>query len=255
MPESQGVDSPIPRALLRSPRMVRRKPGTIGPVLLGRIITTPVLAVFAATLGFAVLEPTVVFLLPAQPAQVVGQRRVLKSRRGTVYCIEYQFDLSGFTGHDEVLPEEYRAYHVGQAVKAHLLRLGPFAYSALDRSLKTYARDRMILWVGALFACATGGVLYYAVWLMPWRSHWLTRHGQATFGAVVEKSIVRTGRRQLNFTLTYQFKARGALRGRRIRISSQRYDSAGVKDLVIILFDPTRPSRNIVYDYCDFIVS
>lgn len=62
-------------------------------------------------------------------------------------------------------------------------------------------------------------------------------------------------RRRLSFTLTYQFKALGALQARRIRISPQRYDSAGIKDLVIILFDPARPSRNIVYDYCDFVAS
>jgi len=54
--ESQKTGSPMPQALLRSPRMVRRKPGTLGPLLLGRILTAPVLAVFAGLLGFVVLE-------------------------------------------------------------------------------------------------------------------------------------------------------------------------------------------------------
>jgi hypothetical protein len=255
MTESQGVDSPIPQALLRSPRIVRRKPGTFGPLLFGRILTAPVLAAFAVLLGVVVLEPIIVFLFPARPARVVGQWREFKGRRGTEYYIEYQFDRSGFTGRDEVLPDEYQAFQVGQAVKAHVIHLGPMGYSMLDRSLRAYARYRMILWFGALFALAIGGVLFYAIWLLPWRSHWLTRHGEATFGAVVEKSIVHGRRRHLYFTLTYQFRAQRTLRARRIRISSQRYDSADVKDLVIILFDPARPSRNIVYDYCDFIAS
>ena len=253
MQKSPGADSPIPRVLLRSPRAVRRKPGTLGPLLLGRILTAPVLAVFAALLGLVVLEPIVVFLLPAQPARVVGQWREFKAREGTTCYIEYQFDRFKFTGTDEVLPDEYPAFQVGQAVRAHVIHLGPLGYSALDRSLRAYARYRMILWFSALFALAIGGVLFYAIWLLPWRAHWLTRHGEATFGAVVEKSIIHGRRRHLYFTLTYQFKAQGTLRARRIRISPQRYDSAGVKDLVIILFDPARPSRNIVYDYCDFI--
>jgi len=234
---------------------VRRKPGTLGPLLLGRILTAPVLAVFAGLLGFVVLEPIVVFLLPARPARVVGQWREVKAHRGIEYYIQYQFDRSAFTGRDEMLLDEYRAFRVGQTVKAHLIQMGPLGYSALDRSPGAYARSRMILWFGAFFALAIGWVLFYAIWLLPWRAHWLARNGQATFGAVVEKSVVQSGRRHYFYTLTYQFKAVGALRAWRIRISSQRFDSAGVKDLVIILFDPARPNRSIVYDYCDFIVS
>jgi len=255
MQEPPKVDSPIPRALLRSPRKVRRKPGTLGPVLLGRILTAPVLVAIAALLGLVVLEPIVVFLIPAQPAKVVGQWRDFKARRGTGYYIEYQFDRSGFIGRDQVLPDEYRGLQVGQAVKAHVIHLGPLGYSALDRSLKAYAHYRMIFWFAASFGLAIGGVLFYAIWLTPWRAYWLARQGQATFGAVVEKNIVHSGRRHFHLTLRYQFKAMGNLQARSIRVSSWRFDSAGVKDLVIILFDPKRPSRNIVYDYCDFVAS
>ena len=249
------MDSPIPTALLRSPRRVRRKPGTLGPLLLGRILTAPVLAVCAALLAVVVLDPIVVFLLPAQSARIVGLRRVSETHRGTADHIEYRFDRSGFIGIDVVLPEEYQAFRVGQAVKAHVIHLGPLGYSALDRSMGDYVRYRKILWFGAAFALAIGGVLFCAVWLLPWRSHWLLRYGKATFGAVVEKTIVHGGRRHFYFTLTYQFKALGSLQARRISISPRRYDSTDVKDLVVILFDPGHPSRNIVYDYCDFIVS
>jgi hypothetical protein len=255
MPASKEGDSPLPRALLRSPRIVRRKPGTLGPILLGRILTAPILIFFAALLALVVFEPILVFLFPAQPARVIGRWLELTRRRGTADVVEYRFDRSGFTGRDEVMPDEYPAFEVGQAVKAHLIHIGPLGYSALDRSPRAYARYRMILWFGAAFALAIGGILFYAAWLVPWRSRWLTRRGEATFGAVVEKSIIHDRRRHLYFTLTYQFKAMGILRARRIRISAQRYDSAGVKDLVIVLFDPARPSRNIVYDYSDFIAS
>lgn len=255
MPESQSLVSPIPPALLRSPRRVRRKPGTLGPLLVGRILSAPLLTVFAVLLALALLEPVVVFLLPAQSARVVGEWRDFKSHRGTTYHIEYRFDRSGFTGRDEVLLDEYLALQVGQEIKAHLIHLGPLGYSALDRSLRSYAHYRMILWYSAAFALAIGGILLYAGWLSPWRSLWLVRHGQATFGAVVEKRVIHGARRLLAFTLTYQFKVHGTLRRRRIHISPQRYDSADVKDLVIILFDPARPNRSIVYDYCDFIAS
>jgi hypothetical protein len=246
--ESPRTNSPIPRALLRSPRSVRRKRGTLGPLLLGRILTAPLLAASAVFLALAVLEPIVVFLLPAQPAKVIGQ-----GRRVAAYYVEYQFDKSGVTGRDQVLPDEYQTFQVGQVIKAHIIRFGPLGYSALDRSPKAYARNRMILWFCDLFALAIGGVLFYAIWLLPWRSHWLARHGIATFGAVVEKREIHNGRRHHQFTLTYQFKAMGTLQARRIRISPQRFDSVDVKDLVLILFDSARPSRSIVYDYCDFV--
>jgi hypothetical protein len=248
--ESSPVKSPIPRALLRSPREVCRKRGTLGPLLLGRILTAPVLVATVAFLSLAAFEPIVVFLLPAQPARIVAL-----GRRGAAYYVEYQFDKSGFTGRDEVLPIEYEAFQVGQPSKAHLFHIGPLGYSALDRSPRAYARYRMILWFGDAFGLAIGGVLFYAIWLLPWRSHWLARNGVATFGAVVEKREIHNGRRHHQFTLTYQFKTTGTLRARRIRISPQRYDSSDVKDLVIILFDPARPNRSIIYDYCDFIAS
>jgi hypothetical protein len=259
MQESQTVDSPLPPALLRSPRMVHRKPGTLGPLLLGRILTAPVLAVCAALLGLVILESIVVFLVPAQPARVVALSRDSKARGASRYYIEYQFDGSGFTVRDEVLPAEYQAFQVGQAVKAHVIHLGPLGYSALDRSPGAYAHYRMILWVGTLFALVIGGVLFYAIWLLPSRSRWLARHGEATFGTVVDKNLLGCGgccgRRRSSCTLTYRFNSQGTPRARRILISPQRYDSAGVKDQVIVLFDPARPSRNIVYDYCDFIAS
>jgi hypothetical protein len=247
--------SPIPQHLLRSPRPVRRKPGTLGPLLLGRVLTAPVLLAAAALLALAVFEPVVVFLLPAQPARVVRQWSDYKAHQGSTDYVEYQFDRSGFTARDEVLPTEYSAFQLGQPVQAHLFHLGPLHYSALDRSPAAYARYRMILWLGVSFGLAIGGVLFYAIWLLPWRSRWLAQNGQATFGAVVEKSIIRAGRRHISFTLTYQFKVNGDLWARRIRISPYRYDDADLKDLVIILFDPKRPRHSIVYDYCDFIAS
>ena len=253
MQEPQRVDLPIPRPLRRSPRGVRRKPGTLAPLLLGRILTAPVLAAVVAIVALVVLEPLVVFLIPAQPARVVG--REVDQHRGSAYYIDYRFDRSGFTGRDQVLLAEYSAFQLGETVKAHLIHLGPLGYSALDRSPRAYARYRMIAWYAALFALMIGWILFYAIWLLPWRAYWLTRHGQATFGAIVEKRVIHTLRRDLHFTLTYQFKAGGTLRAKRIRISPRRYDSANLKDLVIILFDPVRPSRNIVYDYCDFVAS
>jgi hypothetical protein len=253
MQDSQVTASPIPRGLLRSPRRVCRKRGTLGPILLGRILTAPVLAAAAALLGLALLEPIVVFVIPAQTARVIG--RGFKADRRSGLFVDYRFDQSGFMGRDQVLPNEFDAFQIGQVIKAHLIHLGRLGYSALDRPLRAYARYRMILWFCTSFALAIGGVLFYAIWLLPWRSYWLTQHGKATFGAVVEKSIVHGSRRLFYFTLTYQFRASGDLYARRIRISPQRYDSAGVRDLVIILFDPKRPGRNIVYDYCDFVAS
>jgi hypothetical protein len=253
MPEREEADSPMPRVLLHSPRRVRRKRGTMGPLLLGRILTAPVLVVFAGMLGLVVLDWFVVFIVPAQPARIVGQIRQFKARQGATFFIAYQFDRSGFIGRDEVMPYEFQPLWVGRAVKAHVIHIGPVGYSALDRSLGDYAQNRMILWFGAVFALAIGGVIFQALWLAPWRSWWLTRNGQATYGAVVGKSIIHRRRRYLYFTLTYQFKVKGILQARRIRISPQRYDSTGVRDLLIILFDPARPRRSIVYDYCDFI--
>jgi hypothetical protein len=255
MQSSQVVASPIPRELLRCPRTALRKPGTFGFLLLGRILTAPLVAVAIVLLAFAVLEPILVFVLPAQSAKIIAQWPQQNSHHGIEYYIEYQFDRSGFIGRDQVLMGEFQAMAVGQEVKAHVIHFGEVGYSALDRSLRSYSRYRGILWFGTLFSVAIGWILFQAVWYAPWRTHWLVRYGKATFGAVVSKSILHGGRRHMHFTLTYQFRAMGTLQARRIRITPQRYDAADLKDLVIILFDPARPRRSIVYDYCDFIAA
>lgn len=210
-------------------------------------------ALAAALLAFAVLEPIVAFLFPAQPARIVDLSRDFKVHRGFAYRVQYQFDRSGFIGHDEVLPDEYRELQVGQAINAHVVHLGRFGYSILDRSPGAYARNRMINWFCTAFAAAIGWVFFHAVWLMPRRARWLAQNGEATFGAVVVKSVVQRARRHLFCTLTYQFKVNGTLRARRIRVSPQRYDAAQLGDLITILFDPKRPGRSIVYEYSDFI--
>jgi hypothetical protein len=248
----QETDSPIPRVLLRAPRSVRRKPGTLGLLLFGRVLTAPLLACCVALTAFVILEP-IIFMVPAQAARVVRLWSEFRAHEGTSFYIRYRFDRSAFIGQCEVLPEEYRNFQVGQAVNAHLVHLGVLGYSVLGRSLSAYAHFRMILWFGAFFGAAIGAVVFYAVWILPWRSHWLTQNGKATFGAVVEKSMILGARRHFYFTLKYQYKAFGVLWARRINISPQRFDAAGEKDLIIILFDPARPSRNIIYDYCDFV--
>ena len=151
MQTSEEVGSPIPRALLRSPRRVRRKRGTLGPLLLGRILTAPMVIIAAILVAFVIFEPIVAFGIPAQSAKIIRQWPESKARRGMIYYVEYQFDRSGFIGRSQVLPVEYQALHVGQAVKAHLIHLGKVGYSALDRSLRTYALYRSILWFGADF--------------------------------------------------------------------------------------------------------
>jgi hypothetical protein len=253
MPESPKTDSPMPKVLLRTPRSVRRKKGTLVHLVLARVLTAPIVAVAAALVAVSVLEPILVFLVPGQPAVIIGNWKDFKPRRGYSYHVDYRFDRSGFTAHDEVRLEEVEAFDLGQKVTAHAVHIGPIGYAALDRTLDAYARHRGILWFGSAFAAAIGGALFYAAWLLPWRAHWLARNGEAAFGAVVRKSVYQVPRRHLSFSLTYQFKAHGILHAKHIRISPQRYDSTGVKDLVIILFDSNRPSRSIVYDYCDFI--
>ncbi len=226
----------------------------MGPLLLGRILSAPFVAAAIALCAAAMIEP-LIFLLPAQPARIERLWSQFKARRGTFYFATYRLERSGFEAVDELMPAEYFSLRIGQRVQAHALHLGSVGYSALHRSVAAYARSRVGLWVNAAFALPIGLLLFHAIWLMPWRTLWLVKHGQATFGAVVQKSVIFGvgGRRQMFFTLTYQFKAFNVLRARKISIHPQRYDSAGVKDLVVVLFDPRCPSRNIVYDYCNFV--
>jgi hypothetical protein len=251
----EAVDSPIPAALRRRPRGVRRKPGTLGPLLLGRILSAPILIISMGLIGYAMVDPIVAFVVAREPAHITRLWTVFEGHLGMSDHVEYRLDRSGFVGREEVLPAEYDALRAGQAVDVHAIHLGSTGYSLLDRSWGAYARSRKLLWFAAAFGLAIGGVLFHAIWWMPARIRRLARTGKATFGAIVEKTIVHGNRRYFYFMLTYQFKADGILQARRIRISPQRYESADIKDLVIILFDPKRPGRNIVYDYCDFVAN
>lgn len=252
-PSREVQPPPTARTLPPAPRLVQRKPGTFALLLVGRILSAPFIAVAGALVVFAILDPAVVFLTPAQPVMVLNEWRDFHARGGMVCYVEYQFPQSGFIGRDEVLPNEFVRYSIGDAIQAHLIHLGRIGYSALDRTPAAYARNRLIVWFCGAFALAIGVVLFHSIWFSPWRSHWLAKNGHAAFGAVVGKSIAQYGRRHISCTLTYQFKANGDLLAKRIRISPQRYDSAGVKDLVIILFDPRRPNRSIVYEYSNYL--
>lgn len=253
MPGTQEKDSLTAR-LPRPPRRIRRRRGRLSILILGRVLTAPFVAVAAALAIYVLCDAAVMFLFPAEPAQIVDLWRDFKPHRGTQFYVKYRTTGTGFTGTDNALLQEFLGFHIGQPVKAHVFYFGRNnGYSLLDRSTLHYARYRMITWFCALFMGAIGWVLFYGIWLMPWRSRWLARWGEATFGAVTEKKIVHTNRRLLYCSLTYQFKVNGILRAHCIRISPQQYDAIAVGDLVTILFDPWRPNRNMVYDYCDYI--
>ncbi len=252
MPRTQEKASPTAH-LPPPPRRVRRRRGRLSILILGRLLTFPFVAVAAALAIYVLFDAAVMFLFPAEPAQIVDLWRDFKPHRGTQFYVKYRTTGTGFTGTDEALLQEFLGFRVGQPVKAHVFYFGHRGYSLLDRSALHYARYRMITWFCTLFVGAIGWVLFYGIWLMPWRSRWLARWGEATFGAVTEKKIVHTNRRLLYCSLTYQFKVNGILRAHRIRISPQQYDAIAVADLVTILFDPRRPNRNMVYDYSDYI--
>jgi hypothetical protein len=250
---TQETTSPSTRAVPAPPRIVRRKPGTLGIYVIGRILSAPLMAVAIALAALVVLEPVVAFLFPPEAAHIVAQWRQFEARHGLVCYVKYQLDLSRFVGRDEVLFSEFSDYRVGTAVKAHVFHFGPTGYSILDRSIRNYARNRAILWFCASFLTAIAWVLFHALWFIPWRNRELVRFGRATYGAVVEKHLHHGSRRLISCALIYQFKVKGVLRMQRLRVAPQRFDDARLGELVIICFDPFRPSRSIVYDYCDFI--
>jgi hypothetical protein len=249
---SREAPSPVTRALPPAPRTVRRRRGTLSVFLIGRVLTGPLIAAAFGALAFIVLEP-MIFLLPAQPAHVIGMWRQFEARHGFAYYIQYQLDHTKFITRDEVLPAEFLAFHIGQEVKAHVLRFGPSRYSVLDRTFAAYARYRMIVWFCAAMGLAISLTLFHALWLCPWRTRRLVQSGRATYGAVIEKRCLYGSRRTVSCALTYQFKAYGVLRARCIRVAPQRFDSARLGDLVVIVFDPARPNRSVLYDYCDFV--
>ncbi len=157
MPGTQEKDSLTAR-LPRPPRRIRRRRGRLSILILGRVLTAPFVAVAAALAIYVLCDAAVMFLFPAEPAQIVDLWRDFKPHRGTQFYVKYRTTGTGFTGTDNALLQEFLGFHIGQPVKAHVFYFGRNnGYSLLDRSTLHYARYRMITWFCASLWAPSAG--------------------------------------------------------------------------------------------------
>lgn len=98
----------------------------------------------------------------------------------------------------------------------------------------------LALWAGP----GLGGLGVGAFW-MPWRERRLVRLGHAVPGRLV--------RRTAGFTVEYEFEnmTRSVVTGK-MTVSTEYQDRAVPGARVTVLYHPRRPTRNVVYEFCDF---
>lgn len=121
--------------------------------------------------------------------------------------------------------------------------------------------DLELLLIPAIFGptlLLLSSVLYLAIIIRPRRVRWLYTHGTATEGTIDSQRTVRAKHAELYFA-DYTFRPPGMTpqTGTVMLAGAAEQQSAGSGSPVTVLYDPTNPRRNTVYEYggytCDSI--
>lgn len=103
----------------------------------------------------------------------------------------------------------------------------------------------MLFWNGIMF------LFFYAVCLSPLRQRRLLRDGQAVMGRITGKKV-RKGK-SAAYELTYIYpRPDGYAQTRTMDVRKSDYDLANAGDEVLVFYNPSRPKRSVLYEYCQY---
>ena len=127
--------------------------------------------------------------------------------------------------------------------------VGSWHYSELNSSGQDNAVLRIFLWIwGVMLSITMLGMLRRA-WLTPRR---LVRDGQAVIGRITDKRMEQAGRSKAP-TLFYEYEpAGGEVVKSRISVPRKTFVTTEAGSDVVVVYDPDRPRRSLIYDVCDF---
>jgi hypothetical protein len=175
-------------------------------------------------------------------------------------AVAYRYEDAEYTQKLTVGKAEAQALKVGDTLPVEVLAESP------DRACLYY--EHYPFWFVTILCCvfalgptAAVGKCLWNLYVTPWKLRRLLRHGEATAGVVVDKQATRG--RPPTYVLTYQFQppARPWEGGdsasppavkASMKVYSDDFLGCQVGDPVLVVYDPARPRRSVIYRYADY---
>ena len=206
------------------------------------------IGVFAAILWV----PAIVLFGHDTTATVVS-RTLTTSKKSTRCQVAYAYDESGrhFTDKESFSVDAYGRFAPGTTVPVRSLHV--FGLGSSERadasSMSKFGGLFFfaLIWNGIMF------LFFFSLCLAPLLERGLLRDGEATLGQITGKRIHRG--KSTTYYLAYRaITADGTEQSGKMSVDKADYDEAQVADEVVILYDPRRPRRTVLYKYSQYAV-
>jgi hypothetical protein len=179
--------------------------------------------------------------------------RTLIASKGTHCLVTYAYEESGrrFTDKESFAPDAYRRFAPGTTFPVrslHVFGLGS-SHRTDDSPLPGFAGLLFfgLFWNGVLFT------LFLTFCLAPLLERRLLRDGEATIGRITGKRVNRG--KSTTYHLAYRgLTADGTELIGEMSVDQADYNAAQVGEEVLILCDPLRPRRSVLYKYSQYAV-
>ncbi len=241
-------DPPIPAELKKSPpREVRLKQDALSGNVF-KLLVFGVMGLFSVgCLLFGLCEMAFISGAPIVTGHVIDMTTREGSKGGRTYLVTYEFTDSGsvYTDTQTVSGKVYDELYDGAAIPVNTMVVGSHRFEKIHVSMGEYFKESP-LWFVAIFL---GGLMLWA-----WRRtrvvlYGVVRDGEATIGIIESKKTYRT-RHGRTYYVRYQFTdSQKCLRtGRRMNVKKGDYEELQQGDRVVVVFDPGKPSRSLIYE-------
>ena len=226
------------------PRVVRTK------WRLGRI-AVPYFILVALVLWWGAAEAVELFVVArgSPITATVESKRITYHRQDTNYLVYYHYALDGKTHEDFEFVSEatYVEARFGQKVNGRAMPLCGHYFSETELIDAGREAKGSLAAIGMILALML--LTPVCIWQMTMR---LVRTGKVAVGSITQKSI--RGGKSIGYRVEYRFEADGASYRRRTSLRRKDYNSSQVGHQVTVIYDANRPSRSLIYEFCNYRV-
>lgn len=247
MPIPLHEDPPIPPELKRMPpREVRLKQDVLSGNVF-KVLVFVVMGLFAiGGILFGVCEMAFIASAPIVPGHVIDMATREGSKGGRTYLVTYEFSDSGsiYTNTQTVSETYYHDLYDGAGVPVNTMVIASHRFEKIHVSWGEYFKESPVWFVAVFFG---------AMMLLLWRRrrvvlYGVVRDGEATIGIIESKKTYRT-RNGRTYYVKYQYTdSQKCLRtGKRMNVKQVDYEELQQGDRVVVLFDPMKQGRSLIY--------
>jgi len=225
-------DPRIPPQLRKAgPRMVRGR--RYDRLILPAIFMVVGLGVLVAV----VAEALFLAVAPITNATITAKYTTSGGKGGIKYHLRYIYGsgTSRITDSGQLSESRYATLQVGDTISIRALGSGSLV--------------RLFCWLWAIGSIGGTLVMMRQLWLLPRQ---LVRDGQVIIGHITDKKI-RRSRSGQTCTLFYEYHpVTGEAIHSKMSMVRGQFNAPEPGSDVVVLYDPAKPKRSIVYDACDF---